>query len=66
MQLGVPGADAASAPDVLVGELERAIIFWRTSRIFSCRHTLVGNASQWSNWNAVVAWKEGRKGRKVG
>ena len=51
---GVPAPDA----DVLVGLEERAIIFWRTSRIFSWRQTFVGNASECLNWNDDVAYKD--------
>ena len=54
---GVPGAEAAELPDavVAVGEADLAIIFWRTSRILSCRHTLFGKASECFSWNADVA-----------
>lgn len=33
-----------------------AIIFCRTSRIFSCRMFLLGNTSECCVWNAAVAW----------
>ena len=58
---GVPGADAAElmeAEVVVTGEAERAIIFWRTSRILSCRQTLLGNASECFSWNADVACED--------
>ena len=32
------------------------MIFCRTSLIFSCRHTLVGNMSEYLVWKAAVAW----------
>lgn len=32
------------------------MIFCRTSLIFSCRHTLVGNISEYLVWKAAVAW----------
>ena len=57
---GVPGAEEA-APElieavvVVTGEADRAIIFWRTSRILSCRQTLLGKASLCFDWNADVA-----------
>ena len=57
---GVPGAEAAElmeAEVVVTGEAERAIIFWRTSRILSCRQTLLGKASECFSWNADVAWR---------
>ena len=58
---GVPGAEAAElmeAEVVVTGEAERAIIFWRTSRILSCRHTLLGKASECFSWNADVACED--------
>ena len=35
---------------------EAAIIFWRTSRILSCKQSLVGNISECLAWNVEVAW----------
>ena len=63
---GVPGADAAelTEAEVVVGEAERAIIFWRTSLILSCRHTLVGKASECFAWNVDVACGSGRRVRQ--
>ena len=55
---GVPGAEAAELREAVVvvtGEADLAIIFWRTSRILSCRQTLLGKASECFSWNADVA-----------
>ena len=56
---GVPGAEAApeliEAVVVVTGEADLAIIFCRTSRILSCRQTLLGKASLCFDWNADVA-----------
>ena len=53
---GVPGAELREAVVVVVtGEADLAIIFWRTSRILSCRQTLLGKASECFSWNADVA-----------
>lgn len=40
------------------------MIFWRTSRIFSCKHTLVGKISAYRAWNAAVAWATEEKKKK--
>ena len=37
------------------------MIFCRTSLIFSCRHTLVGNISEYLVWKAAVAWAGKKK-----
>jgi len=42
-------------------ELVVAIIFCRTSRIFSCKHTLLGKTSTCLVWNEAVAWLDGKR-----
>ena len=47
LSIGVIGSD---------DEGEAAIIFWRTSRILSCKQSLVGNISECLAWKVEVAW----------
>lgn len=51
-----PGKEAESeVPAISLGAAV-CMIFWRTSRIFNCKHTLVGKISAYRAWNAAVAW----------
>lgn len=48
--------ESTVVPKSCVPGVAVCMIFWRTSRIFSCRHTLVGKVSKWWAWKAAVAW----------
>ncbi len=55
-----PGVEAETelplATPPTISELPAVcMIFCLTSRIFSCRHTLLGNVSEWRAWKAAVA-----------
>lgn len=50
-----PGKEKSEVPAHSAGAAV-CMIFWRTSRIFSCKHTLVGKISEYRAWNAAVAW----------
>ncbi len=49
-------ASASFPAPTMSSMLVCAIIFWRTSLIFSWRQAFVGKISKYLDWNAVVAW----------
>lgn len=51
-----PGKEAGSEVPALSVGTAVCMIFWRTSRIFNCKHTLVGKISEYRAWKAAVAW----------
>ena len=53
-RVGVATVVAATVV-VALSNCVSAMIFCRTSRIFSCRHVLVGKTSWWLAWNTAVA-----------
>lgn len=55
-----PGKEAGSEVPTLSAGAAVCMIFWRTSRIFNCKHTLVGKISAYRAWNAAVAWATDR------
>lgn len=57
---GMPKPEASEGAAV-------CMIFCRTSLIFSCRHNLVGNISEYLVWKAAVAWavKKGKQKRHL-